>query len=61
MKASKKKPSPPRAERYRALAQGYAALSLPQAEVYRDAATVFEGLAAETPTPVVVDEQRDHG
>jgi len=53
-----KKPSPPRAQRYRSLAHGYAALALPQAEVYDDAADVFEGLA-ESPAPPVVDEKRD--
>lgn len=60
MKTSKKQ-SPPRAQRYRALAQGYAALALPQAEVYEDAATVFEGLAEAPSAPVIADETRDNG
>ncbi len=59
MKTSRKQ-SPLRAQRYRALAQGYAALALPQAELYEDAATVFEGLAETSPAPVINDEPRDN-
>lgn len=60
MKTSKKQ-SPPRAQRYRALAQGYAALALPQAELYEDAATVFEGLAETPSAPAIADETHDNG
>ncbi len=34
-----------RVRRYQALADGYAALKMPQAEVYQDAAAVFADLA----------------
>jgi hypothetical protein len=57
MKTAKNQ-SPPRAQQYRALAHGYAALASPQAELYEDAATVFERLA-EPSASSAVDRKHD--